>query len=158
MRQRSVRRIGFVFTDDPKRLLAAVVADDRHRAAKTDLRGVIRVRHDASRRTPGAPVAQVAGRLRHRGAIPRRLRGGMRRLRRSDRRLDLREAFRGDVVGMLGDRPIRQVLDRVGVGVFYEGSAHRHNMGSRVQRGKGERLSAHGKIKVPDYMTDILPA
>ena len=121
-----LRWIGLVFTDDAKRLLAAVIAEDGHRAAKPHLRGVIRIRHDASRGAPRVPVAQVAGRLRHRGAIARRLRGAMRRLRRGDRRLDLREAFRGDIVGMLGDRPIRQVLDRVGVGILYEGSAHLH--------------------------------
>ena len=154
-----LRGIGLVFADDPKRLLAAVVADDRHRAAKPDLRGVIRIRHDARGGAPRAPVAQVARRLRHRGAIAGRLRDTMRCLRRGDRRLDLREAFRGDVVGVVGDRPIRQVQGGVSICFFYESSAHLHNMGSSVQsRKSNDDLLLHGIIKVPDYMTGILPA
>jgi hypothetical protein len=158
MRQRSLRWIGLVFTDNPKRLLAAVIADDRHRGAKPHLCVVIRIRHDTSRGAPRAPVAQVARGLRHRGAIARPLCDTVRGLRRGDRRLDLREAFRGDVVGMLGDRPIRQVQGGVGVGFFYEGSASPSYGIERPAAEEQRRSPPYGIIEVPAYMTGILPA
>lgn len=135
MRQRSLRGIGLVFTDNAKRLFTAIIADDRNRAAKPDLRRIGDVRYDASRRTPGTPITQLAGRLSHRGAIIRRLRDAMRSLRCRNRRFNLRKTFRGHIVRMLGDRPVRQILNRVGF--LYEGSAHRIDMGSSVQPRKG---------------------
>jgi hypothetical protein len=62
----------------------------------------------------------------------------MRRMRGRDCRLDLRKTFGGDVVRIFRDRPVRQVLDRVGVGILYEGSAHIQDMGPRGRPRKGE--------------------
>jgi hypothetical protein len=41
VRNRSPRRIRFIFANYTEGLLAAIIAKDIHRAAKTDMRGVI---------------------------------------------------------------------------------------------------------------------
>jgi hypothetical protein len=56
---------------------------------------------------------------------------------------------------MFGDRPVRQVLDRVGVGVFYESSAHVRNYGVARTPAKGRRNAVYGKFQVIDYISGI---
>jgi hypothetical protein len=56
---------------------------------------------------------------------------------------------------MLGDRPVRQVLDCIGVGVFYEGSAHVRKYGVARTPAKGRRDAVYGKFQVIDYISGI---
>src|SRR5258705_5533666 len=57
VRNRTLGGIGFVFADDPERLLPAVVAPDGHGGAEPHFRCVCRGRYDPRARAAGGPVA-----------------------------------------------------------------------------------------------------
>jgi hypothetical protein len=69
LRDRALGWIGFILTNDPERLLPAIVAYDSHRRAEPHLGVVGRGRYDARRRAPGRPVAKVSARSGNRCPI-----------------------------------------------------------------------------------------
>src|SRR6476620_5663277 len=64
MRERAARRIGLVFTNDPKGLTASVVTHDGHGRAEMHARRVLGRRSQLSGRSPRVPIAKVARRAR----------------------------------------------------------------------------------------------
>jgi hypothetical protein len=129
VRYRSGRGIGFILSDNPKGLLASVMANDRHSASELD-RGNIGIRNnELCARAPRIPVTKIARGIRERLAVARRLRFAMAPPCRVQRRFDQFETARRDVVRMLGNGSIRQIVDET---IFvYKGSAHARNMGIR---------------------------
>src|SRR5260370_8068969 len=73
VRDRALGGIGFVFADDPERLLPAVVAPDGHAGAKPYFRCVGRGRHYPPPRPARGPVAQIPSPPRQAPPIPPRL-------------------------------------------------------------------------------------
>src|SRR5260370_38616595 len=71
VRDRALGGIGFVFADDPERLLPAVVAPDGHGGAEPYFRCVGRGRHYPPARPAGGPGAPIAARRRKSSAIRR---------------------------------------------------------------------------------------
>lgn len=122
VRYRSGRGIGFILSDDPKGLLASVMANDRHSASELD-RGNIGIRDDElCAGAPRIPVTKIARGIGERLAVARRLRFAMAASCRDQRRFDQFEAARRDVVRMLRNSSIRQIVDET---IFvYKGSAH----------------------------------
>jgi hypothetical protein len=129
VRYRSGRGIGFILSDDPKGLLASVMANDRHSASELD-RGNIGIGDDElCAGAPRIPVTKIARGNRERLAVAARLRFAMATPCRVPRRFDQFEAARRNVVRMLRNSSIRQIVDET---IFvYKGSAHARNMGIR---------------------------
>src|SRR5258708_36230547 len=123
VRDRALGGIGFVFADDPERLLAAVVAPDGHGGAEPYFRCVGRGRHYPRARPAGGPVAQIASRRGKSSAIRRGLRDGVSFACLRQGILDLCEASLGNIIRMLGDRPLGH-LEIVDVLFLDEGPAH----------------------------------
>src|SRR5260221_4998394 len=123
VRDRTFGGVGFVLADDPERLLAAVVAPDRHGGSEPDFRGVCRGRHYSRARAAGGPVAQLAPRCGKGCAIRRGVRNGVSFACLRQGIFDLRQAGFGNVVRMLGDRPFVQ-LNIIDVLSLDEGPAH----------------------------------
>jgi hypothetical protein len=74
-----------------------------------------RDRYDTGRRAPRGPIAKVSSRSRKRRAIGRCLRLGVGFAGRLDGVFDLRQASLGDVIGMLRDRPLRELFEIFGI-------------------------------------------
>lgn len=127
VRDRSVRGIGLVLSDDAKGLLPSIIANDRHGTSELNI-GNIGIGGDELRAgASGIPVTKIARGLRQRIAVARRLGFAMAPPCHLQRRLDQFQSTLGDIIRMLGKGAIRQVLDEM---VFvYKGSAHGRNMG-----------------------------
>src|SRR4051812_43663110 len=103
--------IGLVLADNAEGLLATVVARELHGVAEADVFRGVCVVHDMRGRAPRLPIAHVACRPRQSVILATVLGLGLDEGVVSARKLSLylREAFRGDVVRMFGDRPLGQI-------------------------------------------------
>src|SRR5258707_4135804 len=146
VRDRALGGIGFVFADDPERLLPAVVARDGHGGAEPYFRWVGRGRHYPRARPAGGPVAQIASRRGKGSAIRRGLRDGVSFACLRQGMLDLREPGLGNIIRMLGDRPLGH-LEIVDVLFLDEGPAH----GSLLSAGKRRKRNIFDAVPfLPD--------
>jgi hypothetical protein len=124
VRDRALGRVRLVLAHDAKGLLPAARALDGHGRAEVHALVLALGRdHKLRARRPRRPVAQIARRRRRALAVLGRLRGRVLGGQPAHLGLDLGEAFARDEVRVLGDQPVRQILDDVLV-LFDEGAAH----------------------------------
>ena len=132
IRQGSPGWIGLVLADDVEGLGAAVRSTDGNGRPEANFGVVGGRRRELGGRSPGAPVAEIAGEARPGGPVlTNAVEFGLQPL---DFGLDRRQTFRRDEITMRRDRPLRQFVGgRVAVLLPDEGSAH----GGRVGRSSG---------------------
>ena len=97
-RNRSLGRIGFVFSDNAIRLFSAIVPDNRHGMAKANLVVVLRLRCHVGCAVPCAPVTKIPRCPRYRRSVAGTLRRSQSFLSVSDLALNLGQSFACHVV------------------------------------------------------------
>src|SRR5690242_9522337 len=122
MRDRASGGVGFILPDNPERLFPPVVAFDRDQRAEADLGNSNGGRDDPGGRPSSGPIAEVSPGGGERLAITRRPGLGIGFAGRRQRSLYLRQTSLGDIVAVLRDRPLRQILEVIGVVLFDESS------------------------------------
>ena len=122
MRDRPLRWIGLVLSNDPENLLAAIIADDRDGVTEASGGVILRLRYHHRGGAPRHPVPEVPTGARQPCPVANRLRRCIGILGSRQRRFNLLQALSRNFVRVAGDRPIWQLLNFVRV--LDECSAH----------------------------------